>query len=150
MMRRTVIGVVAGLVSVAAGAGALAWGVHAGGRHGIVKRMISAALDDALEQAQVTPAQRQAIHAARDRALAAVEQARTDRRARLEEGLALFEADQPDPARVEALHQAGAAERERMREAIHQAIVEVHGILTPTQRKAVADYVRSHRSQHFN
>jgi periplasmic protein CpxP/Spy len=151
MKRRTVIGLTAGLaVSLAAGAGALAWGTHAGGRHGIMKRMVSAALDEALEEARVTPEQRQRIHAARDRVFATVEQARSERHARLEEGLALFEADRPDPARVEALHQAGAGEREWMREAIHQAILEVHEVLTPAQRKAVADYVRSHRLRHFN
>jgi hypothetical protein len=37
-----------------------------------------------------------------------------------------------------------------MREAIHDAIVEIHGVLTPAQRRAVADYVRSHRLSHMH
>ncbi len=151
MTRRTVIGVVTGLaVSLAAGAGALAWGAHAGGRHGFMKRMISATIDDALDQVRVTAEQRQTINAARDRVFAAMAEAHASRRARLEEGLALFEADQPDPGRVEALHRAGEEERERVRQAIHGAIVEAHDALTPAQRKAVADYIRAHRLSHLN
>ena len=146
MKRRTMIGLAAGVaVSLAAGAGAFAYGAHAGGRHGIMKRMVSAALDEALDQAQVTPEQRATIHAARDRVFATVEGVREGRGQHLEEGLRLFEADQVDPAQVEALHREAEAARERVRAAVHEAIVEAHDVLTPVQRKAVADYVRAHR-----
>jgi Spy/CpxP family protein refolding chaperone len=146
MKRRTMIGLAAGVaVSLAAGAGAFAYGAHAGGRHGIMKRMVSAALDEALDQAQVTPEQRVTIHAARDRVFATAEGVREGRRQHLEEGLRLFEADQIDPAQVEALHREAEAARERVRAAVHEALVEVHDVLTPVQRKAVADYVRAHR-----
>ena len=37
-----------------------------------------------------------------------------------------------------------------MREAIHQALVEVHDVLTPVQRRAIADYVRAHRLSHMH
>ena len=98
----------------------------------------------------MTPEQRTAIYAARDRAFAAAEQARTSHRAHLEEGLRLFEADQVDPAQVEAFHRQSDEERQRMREAIHQALVEVHDVLTPVQRRAIADYVRAHRLSHMH
>ena len=146
MRRRTMIGLAAGVAaSLAAGAGAFAYGAHAGGRHGIMKRMVSAALDEALDQAQVTPEQRVTIHAARDRVFATAEGVHEGRRQHLEEGLRLFEADQVDPAQVEALHREAEAARERVRAAVHEAIVEAHDVLTPVQRKAVADYVRAHR-----
>ena len=157
MERRTMIGLAAGIAaSLAAGAGAAAVGVsaaqaHGGGwRAGIMKRMVSAVIDDALDAAQATADQRRVINAARDRVFATVEEARTDRHAHLEEGLALFEADQVDPAKVEALHQQAEAGRQRVREAIHQALVEAHDVLTAPQRKAVADYIRAHRASHFN
>jgi Spy/CpxP family protein refolding chaperone len=155
MERRTMIGLAAGIAaSLAVGAGvAVGTGAahaHGGWRAGIMKRMVSAAIDDALDAARVTAEQRRTIYAARDRVFATVEEVRTGRHSHLEEGLALFEADQVDPARVEALHQQAEVGRERVREAIHQALVEAHDVLTTAQRKAVADYVRAHRAGHFN
>lgn len=151
MTRRTVIGLAAGLTAtLAAGAGAIAYGAHGGGRHAIMRRVVSATIDDALDKAGVTSEQRTAIHAARDRVFAAVDVARTGRRAHLEEGLRLFEADRPSPAEIEALHRQGEAERQRIRDAVHEALVEAHSVLTPVQRKAIADYVRAHRMSHWH
>jgi Spy/CpxP family protein refolding chaperone len=150
MKRRTVFGLMtAGALGLVAAGGAVAYG-HGGGRHAIMKRMVVATIDDALDEAKVTPAQRSQIHQIRDRAFLAVEQAHAGRKAHLEEGLRLFEADQVDPAQVDAFHRQADEERQRMREAIHQAIVDVHGILTPVQRRAVADYVRNHRLSHMH
>src|SRR5262245_57275206 len=155
MERRTMIGLAAGIAaSLAAGAGiavgAGAAHAHGGWRAGIMKRVVSATIDDALDAAKVTAEQRQVIYASRDRVFATVEEVRANRHSHLEEVLALFEADQVDPARVEAFHQEAEAGRERIREAIHQALLEAHDVLTTAQRKAVADYVRAHRAGHFN
>ena len=122
---------------------------HYGGRDAMVKRFVSSAIDDALAPAQPTPEQRAAIYAARDRAFAIVEEQRKGRRARIEEALALFEAEPADPARIQTFRERAAGEHERVREAISQGIVEAHDVLTPTQRKAVADYVRSHHGRHM-
>ena len=151
MKRRTMFGLMAaGAVGLVAAGGAAAYGAAGGGRHSIMKRMVVAAIDDALDDAKVTADQRTAIYAARDRAFAALEQARTSRRAHLEEGLRLFEADQVDPAQAEAFHRQGDEERQRVRAVIHQALVEAHDVLTPVQRRAVADYVRAHRLSHMH
>ena len=151
MKRRTMFGLMAaGALGLVAAGGAAAYGAHGGGRHSMMKRMVAAAIDDALDDAKVTADQRTAIYGARDRAFAALEQARTGHRTHLEEGLRLFEADQVDPTQVEAFHRQGDEERQRMREVIHQAIVEVHDVLTPVQRRAVADYVRAHRLSHMH
>jgi Spy/CpxP family protein refolding chaperone len=153
MKRRTVIGLAAGAVltmaAVGVGAGALALG-HSGGRAAIMRRVVTATIEEALDRAQVTADQRVAIHAARDRVYAVVEAERTGRHGHLEEGLRLFESDNPDPALVAAIHERAEMGRQRMRTAIHEAVVEVHSILTPAQRKAVADYVRSHRFGHLH
>jgi len=148
MKRRTMVGLVAaGTVGLVATAGAVALGAGGGGgfRHGMMRRMAVAAIDEALEAAQVTPDQRTRIHAARDRVLAAIEAERAGRRPHLEEALRLFESDRPDPAELERLHADAEAARARVRAAVHDALVEVHGILTPEQRRAVAEYVRSQR-----
>ena len=150
MKRRTTIGLLAVLTGgLLAGAGALAFGGPPG-RHGVMKRFVSATIDDALDQAKVTPAQRTAIYAARDRVFAAVEQQWQSRGTRMEEVLRLFEADQVDPAQVAALRQAKEEEHRRLADTIEQAIVEAHDTLTPAQRKVVADYVRAHHRRHVN
>jgi Spy/CpxP family protein refolding chaperone len=136
--------VTAGLVT---GAAALAF-AH-GARHGMMKRFASAVIDDALDAAKVTAEQRAAVHAARDRVFDALAEHRRARKDRLAEALALFEADQVDPARVEALRRLGEDEHRAIADAVSQALVEVHGVLTPEQRRAVADYVRSHRPRHL-
>ena len=148
MKRRTTIGLLAALTGgLVAGATALALGGPPA-RHGMMKRFVSARIEDALDGAGVTPEQRTAVHAARDRVFAAVEEHWNSRGARLEEVLRLFEADQVDPDRVAALRQAREDEHRRMADAIEQAIVEAHDALTPAQRKIVADYVRAHHRHH--
>ncbi|HEX7124942.1 MAG TPA: periplasmic heavy metal sensor [Thermodesulfobacteriota bacterium] len=146
MTRRTMIGLgalltvglVAGWTAVAAGH----WG-H-GWRDGMMKRVVSSLLDEA----NVTDEQRQRIHAARDRVFAAVEAQRGARQDHLERALALFEADQVDEQQVAALHQEAEARRREIAEAMHQALLEVHDVLTPEQRRVLADHVRNLRARH--
>jgi Spy/CpxP family protein refolding chaperone len=154
MNRRMWIGLAAvPVVAVLTGAAALtAWGHGPGGhgRHGwMMKRMVSAALDEALDQAGVTAEQRTAIHASRDRAFAALEANAPDRTAHREQVLALFEADQIDPAQVQALRARMEERHQAMHTAISQAIVEIHDTLTPEQRRTVAQFVRSHGPGHW-
>ena len=147
--RRTVLGTVAvaaaGLVT---GAVAFAAG-GPGGRHGMhgmmMRHVITAKIDEVLDTAKVTPEQRTAIYASRDRAFAAVDTMRKDRGAHMDEALTLFQADRIDPAQLEAFHQSHEAEHQRVRQAVSQAIVEVHDTLTPDQRKVVAEWIRTHR-----
>ena len=148
MTRRMTVGVLA-VVTAGLVVGASAFAFAHGARHGMMKRFVSAAIDDALDTAKVTAEQRTAIHATRDRVFAAFEQHRQTRKDRLAEVLTLFEADQVDPARVEALRQQGADEHRRMADAVSQAVIEVHDVLTPEQRRVLADYVRSHRGRHM-
>ena len=148
MKRRTMMVMFSVLgVGLVAGVAGLAF-AHHGGREGMMKRFVSSAIDDALAAAQPTPEQRAAIYAARDRAFAIVEEHRKGRRAHIEEALALFEAE-PDQARLQAFRERAAGEHERVRETIGQAIVEAHDVLTPAQRKAVADYIRNHHGHHM-
>ena len=108
-----------------AGAAAIAGATH--GRETMMRRMADAAIDGALDEAQASPEQRAAIHAARDRVFAVVEEHRKGRPARRDELLALFERDRLDD-RLPALRQQIESEHEKI--------------------AAVADYVRSHRHMH--
>jgi hypothetical protein len=147
MRRRTVIGLsVAAIGILGAGAGALAV-AHGPGREAMMQRMALAVVDGALDEAQATPEQRATIRAACDRVFAAVQDHRRDRQARLDGMLALFEGDRLDDG-LRALRTQIEAEHGKIADALGAALVEAHGVLTPSQRKVVADYVRSHRPMH--
>jgi Spy/CpxP family protein refolding chaperone len=150
LSRRAILGSVAAVV----GAGlvttvvAFAHGMGGHGRPAMMKRMASAMIDEALEPANVTPEQRAKIYASRDRAFAAFEAQRQAHGTHVGEALALFEADTVDPGRLAAFRAQREAEHRQVADAVSQALVEVHDVLTPGQRKAVADWIRAHRHGH--
>jgi Spy/CpxP family protein refolding chaperone len=121
-----------------------------GARHGMMKRVATAMIDEALEPANVTPDQRTQIYAVRDRVFATLEARHQGRRAHLDEALSLFEADTVDPGRLTAFRAQREAEHRQVADTITQAITEVHDVLTPVQRKAVADWIRVHRGGHWH
>ena len=144
LSRRTILGSLAvvgvGLITTVA---AFAYGGH-GGRHGMfMKRFVSSMIDEALEPAQVTPEQRAKIYAARDRAFATAEAHHQTRGAHLNEALGLFEADVVDAGRLATFRSQREAEHRQVADTITQALTEVHDVLTPAQRKAVADWIRA-------
>jgi hypothetical protein len=63
----------------------------------------------------------------------------------MEEALALFEADVLDPGRVATFRAQRETEHRQVADAITLALTEVHDVLTPAQRKAVADWIRANR-----
>jgi len=148
LSRRVIVGSVAVVVlGLAAGVAAVAAWAHGGGpgfRHGMMKRMATAMIDEALEPAQITPEQRAKIYAARDRAFAAVEAQHQTRPAHMGEALAMFEADTVDAGRLAAFRAQREAEHRTIADTITQSLTEVHDVLTPVQRKAVADWIRAH------
>ena len=147
--RRTLMISLAAMVGVGL-VGAVGAYAHGGGawRPALMKRMASAMLDEALEPAAVTPEQRAKIYAARDRIFATLEAHRQGRGAHVNEALTLFEADTVDPGVLAAFRARREAEHRQVADAISQAVVDVHDVLTPAQRKAVADWVRAHRPGH--
>ena len=148
LSRRTILG---SLAVLGVGVGlitAVAAFAHGGARPAMMKRFVSAMIDDALAPANVTPDQRTKIYAARDRAFAAFEAHRQTRGAHMNEALALFEADVVDPGRVATFRAQREAEHRQVADAISQAITEVHDVLTPAQRKVVADWVRANHPGH--
>jgi len=149
LSRRTILGSVAVLaVGLVTGVAAWAQGGGPGFRHGMMKRMATAMIDEALEPAQVTPEQRAKIYAARDRAFTAIEAHRQTRGAHMAEALALFEADTVDAGQLAAFRAQREAEHRVIADTITQSLTEVHDVLTPEQRKAVANWIRTHHPGH--
>lgn len=142
--RVTTLVLIGATVAVAAVVGARAYAQAPAGMHaGVMKRMISAALDEALDQAAVTAQQRTAIYASRDRAFAAFEANRPDRMAQRDQVLALFEGDRLDAAQLQAVHAQMEQRHQAIRDAVTQAVIEIHDTLTPPQRQIVASYART-------
>ena len=120
--RRTILASVAVAgVALVSGVAAFAQG-HGGRGPGMMKRMATAMIDEALEPAQVTPEQRTKIYAARDRVFAAMQAQHQTRGQHMQEALALFEADTLDPAQLAAFAAQREAEHRQMADAITQAI----------------------------
>jgi Spy/CpxP family protein refolding chaperone len=137
----------AAAVGLVASASAFAFGAH-GGRERLMKRVVTAVIDDALDEAKATQAQRETIYQARDHVLAAFDEHRTRRDTYREQALALFIADQIDEGRLAALRREADEEHRKIADAITQAFLDARNALTPSQRAVVADYVRSLRSHH--
>jgi periplasmic protein CpxP/Spy len=117
-------------------------------QHGHWKSRINARLDGALDAAKATPAQRQAILAARDHVFAAFEEGHAARAGEMEEALRLFQADPLDPKALAEHRARKEAEGKKVGDAIVQAIYDAHDALTPAQRRTVVEYVKTEKTSH--
>jgi periplasmic protein CpxP/Spy len=109
-----------------------------------VNAMVTERLDEALSDLDATPAQRDRLHAIKDRLLANVQDLHAGQDAARAEVLAQWKSDQPDAARLHALVDARI---DALRAVAHQAVdagVEAHGILTPEQRAKVTAKIERH------
>ena len=140
--------VVAALVggAVATHRSAHAWGHK--GKAAIMKRIVSAHIDEVLDDAKVNDTQRKSIYTARDRVFSAFENQRGTHRAHLEEALSLFESDRIDGTKLQSLRAQRESETRQLADVVTQALTEVHDVLTPQQRRVVTDHIRSFRSAH--
>ncbi len=104
-------------------------------------------VEDALDDVDATPEQRQRIHAVKERMLARAKELHGDRAAVRGTILEAWKAESPDAAKLHALVDERA---DAMRALAHEAVdagVEVHGVLTPEQRAKLAEKAerRMHR-----
>ena len=123
------------------------WG-HGGHKAAIMKRIVSAHIDEVLDDAKVNDAQRQRINAARDRVFTAFEDHRKRSGGSIEQALSLFEADQVDATKLSTLRSEHEAERKALADVVTAAIVEVHDTLNPQQRRVVTDHIRQFKRSH--
>lgn len=141
---------------IAAGSAVLAvvllsgFAAHAGHRGGWghnperMKQFITWRLDSKLDDVKATDAQRQSIHAIEDRLFTDAQPLMADQKAAREEAFTQLASDTPDAKKLHALVDA---RMEAMRAFAHKATdaaLEAHKVLTPEQRKALADDFREH------
>ncbi len=111
-----------------------------------VAAMVTARVDDLLDDLNATDAQRQQIHAIKDRLLAQAAQLHQQAEPDHAELKAQWESPNPDRARLHAMVDERA---DAMRAFAHQLVdagIEVHDILTPEQRaKLEKKMERMHR-----
>src|SRR5439155_1373353 len=97
------------------------------------------------DRAAATPAQRDAIPAARDQVFATFEATHSGQRAEMAEALTLWQADRLDTAKLAELRARHQAAAKQTGEAVVQALSDAHDALTQPQRQKLADYLRAHR-----
>jgi Spy/CpxP family protein refolding chaperone len=125
---------------------ALAHGRHHG--HAWFQAHVTHEVDEALDAAKATPAQRNALHASLDHVFAVAHEGRQAHAAEIEEALQLFQADHIDPAAVAAHREKKEAEAKQLGDAVVQFIYDAHSTLTAPQRQAVVAFARAEKLEH--
>jgi Spy/CpxP family protein refolding chaperone len=133
------------IAAVALVAGGIAFARTGGLGERVWKRVLAAHVDDALDAAEATPAQRTSAHAAVDRVMAAFADSHERHKGDVGRALDLFTADHIDAAQVKALRVAHEGEMKRVGDVMVQAISDVHGQFSPAQRKKLVAWVREHK-----
>ena len=144
----TVVGGLTALtLVVGAGGRALANGpAGTSWKHEMMKRFVDARIDKALDVVRADPQQRQIVQAAKNRVVAAFEKEHANRKGMFDDALALFEADQIDQAKLDALRAEHEARRKVMEQTVLNALKELHTTLTPDQRRALTAHIRAQRA----
>ena len=105
--------------------------------HGDPARFVANHVDDMLDDVKATDAQRQQIHAVVDKVVAdgkALHASHADTKKQL---LAQWQADQPDAAQVHSIVDSRVDSMKRFADEVTDAVLQVHGILTPDQRAVI-------------
>jgi Spy/CpxP family protein refolding chaperone len=142
-MKKTLV---TALTLVAVGVGGLTLTAFRG-HHGDpaqLDQMVEKRLTKMLDTVQATDAQRQQITAIKDKVLADGKALRAAHKGTHQQLLALWKSDQPDVAQVHALVDARADAMKKFADEVADAMIQVHGILTPAQRAKVADQIQQH------
>jgi Spy/CpxP family protein refolding chaperone len=112
-----------------------------------VDRMISAHLDDALDDLNATDAQRARIHDLKDRLVKDGQALAAGQREARRQLVAQWDSEKPEAAKVHALVDARI---DALRAFAHQAAdaaLELHGTLTPEQRAKISKRVHRHTDE---
>lgn len=111
------------------------------------QKMIDRRTEAAFEAINATDAQKSALIASRDRVIGAFKDVRMHGQ-NVDKLLELFTADTLDKGQLAALQSDVNARMKKVGDAITQALVEVHGQLTPEQRTKLVDWVKAHHHEH--
>jgi protein CpxP len=135
-----------GLIGSVVGLAGFAWG-HGGCHSGkFFQKMVDAHLEEVLDDLKATPEQRQQITQLKV-GLVSDFQAMQDGRKALMTTLAQeFPGDQLNAAAIDSAADPLVKAHDRLRLDLRDAVVQLHGILTPTQRQQLASKIQEHLS----
>jgi Spy/CpxP family protein refolding chaperone len=120
-----------------------------GGEHErIIRAIVDAKLDIVSEKLGLDAAQRARVDKVRDDLVAAFEAGRGQRKARHQEFLQEFQKDALSRETLERLGQERHKQMESMKDALMDAILEIHQTLTPAQRQQLASLIEERVGRH--
>jgi Spy/CpxP family protein refolding chaperone len=134
MLKKILIGLGALAVVIAAGA---AWAQSA--RRGMMTQMITSKVTEAENLVQATPDQRVQIEKSRDNVIAALQSAHAGRKAVHDQLVLLWTGDNLTEDALNAIVNQREQATQTVRQAIVHEVALVYNVLTPAQRKTLAD-----------
>lgn len=124
--------------------GGAAYAMGHGGHGRMMQQMISARIANAEDYIQATPDQRAVIDQSKTTVLNALQARAQDRQASHQQLIDLLSADKLDTAALYKIADQHAAEIQDLAKVIVPEIQKVHDVLTPAQRKLLADRAKQH------
>ena len=110
----------------------------------MARKFMDFVVNEKLDEIGATDAQKQKVREIKDRLVEDAQVLRPDRKALHQELLGLLEQDNPDPARLKALVHERTEAITRFADEAADAAIELHGLLTPEQRKKLLTAAREH------
>lgn len=147
---------IAVLALAAGGTGMLglgAWQVRAHGGFGghrreMAHKFMEFVVNEKLDQIGATAAQKAKVRAVEDRLIKKGEALRGERESFHRELMAIIEQDNPDPAQIKALAHERIDKLSRFADEAADALVELHGVFTPDQRRQLLAELREIAQEH--
>jgi Spy/CpxP family protein refolding chaperone len=112
------------------------------------KHMMNERVEDLLDQAHATDAQRTTVKAAVERVFTAVSTTMGNHGAHMDQAIAVFTSDRIDPAQVVKLRADRQAQVQQLGDTVVQALTDIHDALDAGQRKTVAAFILAHHQDH--
>ena len=110
----------------------------------MMHKFVDFVVNEKLDEIGATESQKQKVREIKDRLQKDAKALHQDHAALHRELLGLLEQDNPDPARLKALVHERAEAVTRFADEAADAAIELHGVLTPEQRKKVLAMAREH------
>ena len=134
------------------GAGALRAHGHGGfpghGSHAMMEKFIDFTLNEKLDEIQASEVQKQKVREIKDRLVLEGKALHDDRDGFRQQIVSLLAQDEPDTARVRALVQQRTEAFTHFADDATDAVLELHGVLTPEQRKKLLADLQAHLESH--
>lgn len=109
----------------------------------MMKFGIERGTERAFDHLQVTPDQRKALTAIRDRSVDQMAARKGEHRKVIDQALVLWQADKLEPAQVQAALDDSAKQSQAMVQWMTQIATEVHHVLTPVQRGKLVEFLKT-------